>query len=75
MYGYHGRALVVNLTDQTYRWDPIDPGILRNFIGGIGLGTYLLYQYCPAGVDPLGPGNPLIFVSSPLVGSRPIPPI
>jgi len=43
---------------------------LRNFIGGIGLGTYLLYKYCPAGADPLGPDNPLIFVGSPLVGTR-----
>ena len=41
-----------------------------NFIGGIGLGTYLLYRYCPPGADPLGPDNPLLFVGSPLVGTR-----
>jgi aldehyde:ferredoxin oxidoreductase len=43
---------------------------LRSFIGGIGLGTYLLYKYCPPGVDPLNPDNPLLFVGSPLVGTR-----
>ena len=70
MYGYHGKALIVDLTRRTHRWDAIDEGVLRNFIGGIGLGTYLLYRYCPAGADPLGPDNPLLFVGSPLVGTR-----
>ncbi len=70
MYGYHGKALVVDLTNRTHRWDAIPEEVLRAFIGGIGLGTYLLYKYCPAGADPLGPDNPLIFAASPLVGSR-----
>jgi len=70
MYGYHGKALVVDLTTRTHRWDAISPADLRNFIGGVGLGTLLLYRYCPAGADPLGPDNPLLFVGSPLVGTR-----
>ena len=70
MFGYHGRALVVNLTDQVARWDPIDESVLRRFIGGLGLGSYLLYTYCPPGVRPLDPDNPLIFVCSPLIGTR-----
>ena len=70
MYGYHGKVLVVDLTHRTHRWDPVPEDVLRGFIGGIGLGTYLLWKYCPPGADPLGPDNPLIFVGSPLVGSR-----
>ena len=70
MYGYHGKALVVDLTNRTHRWDAIDTVALRHFIGGIGLGTFLLYRYCPPGADPLGPENPLLFVGSPLVGTR-----
>ena len=70
MFGYHGRALVVNLTDQEGPMDPIDESVLRRFIGGLGLGSYLLYTYCPPGVQSLGPDNPLIFVCSPLVGTR-----
>ena len=70
MYGYHGKALVVDLSSGAHRWDSIPEQVLRSFIGGIGLGTYLLYKYCPAGADPLGPDNPLIFAASPLVGSR-----
>lgn len=38
-------------------------------MGGTGLATYLLYRYAAAGVEPLAPGNPLIFVNSPLVGT------
>ena len=70
MFGYHGRALVIDLTTQEVRFDALDEAILRRFIGGIGLGTYLLYKYCPPHTEPLGPDNPLIFVCSPLVGSR-----
>ncbi len=70
MYGYHDKALIVDLTNRTHRWDAIGSDALRNFIGGIGLGTYLLYRYCPPGADPLGPENPLLFVGSPLVGTR-----
>ena len=47
MYGYHGQALVFDLTDRSHRWEPIPEQALRAFIGGIGLGTYLLYWYCP----------------------------
>ena len=70
MFGYHGRVLIVDLTDREARWEPLDQDVLLRFIGGIGLGTYLLYTHCPPNVDPLGPANPLIFVCSPLVGSR-----
>ncbi len=70
MYGYHGRALVVDLTTQTCVERQIEERALREFIGGSGLAAYLLYLYCPPGADPLGPENPLVFCSSPLVGSR-----
>jgi aldehyde:ferredoxin oxidoreductase len=70
MYGYHGKALCVNLTTQVVQWEPLPEHVLRRFIGGIGLGTYLLYTHCPPGVEPFDPANPLIFVGSPLVGSR-----
>ena len=70
MYGYHGRALIVDLSAKSTEWEAIPESILRKFIGGTGLGAYLLYRHCPAGVDPFHPDNPLIFVGSPLVGSR-----
>jgi aldehyde:ferredoxin oxidoreductase len=70
MYGYHGKVLIVDLTSENARWESLEEQVLRRFIGGIGLGTYLLYKYCPPGTEPLSPDNPLIFVGSPLVGTR-----
>ena len=70
MYGYHGRAMLVDLTSQKVRFESLDKKVLRSFIGGTGLGAYLLCRHCPPKVDPLDPANPLIFVCSPLVGSR-----
>ena len=70
MYGYHGRVLTVDLSSRTSRREPIDESVLRRFIGGTGLASYLLYAHCPPGADPMGPDNPLIFACSPLVGSR-----
>lgn len=69
-YGYNGRALVVDLGARRSEWVALGDDVLRAFIGGTGLGAYLLYEHCPAGVDALDGGNPLIFVCSPLVGSR-----
>ena len=70
MYGYNGRVLVIDLTARTSWWERLDAGVLRAFIGGTGLGAYLLYKHCPPQVNPLDAANPLIFVGSPLVGSR-----
>lgn len=70
MYGYNGKLLLVDLTTQAVQWQSLHEQVLRRFIGGTGLGTYLLYTHCPPGVEPLAPANPLIFVTSPLVGSR-----
>ena len=69
-YGYNGSALIVDLGLRKSRRMPLDEDVLRRFIGGTGLGAYLLYKHCPPAVEPLAPENPLIFVCSPLVGSR-----
>jgi aldehyde:ferredoxin oxidoreductase len=70
VYGYHGKALIVDLTNRQTRWETLDPTVLQAFIGGTGLGAYLLYRHCPPGTPALSPENPLIFAASPLVGSR-----
>ena len=70
MYGYHGVALVVDLATQIVYRESLPDSVLRDFIGGTGLASYLLFKHCPQGADPLGPQNPLIFACSPLVGSR-----
>jgi aldehyde:ferredoxin oxidoreductase len=67
--GYFGQALVVDVTDATSTTLPLPEHILRSYIGGAGLGAWLLYRLGPAGADPLGPDAPLAFIFSPLVGT------
>lgn len=69
MYGFHGCLLHVDLSTGKSSWVDLEGTRLRAFLGGIGLGTSLLYDYTPPGVDPFSPANPLIFASAPLVGT------
>lgn len=69
MHGFHGRLLWVDLSRQAYDWQLIDETYLNRFVGGIGLGTALLYEHAPTGVEALSAGCPIIFCSAPLVGT------
>src|SRR5439155_26297191 len=69
MAGYWGRVLHVDVSTGDHWDEDLPDDVLRSFVGGIGLGTYLLYRNCPFDVDPLDPANPLIFASSPFVGT------
>ena len=67
--GYFGRALVVDLADASGEALPLPDEVLRAYIGGAGLGTWLMHELAPPGVDPLAPEAPLAFCFSPLVGT------
>jgi len=69
MYGYHGRYLRVDVSTGASEWRPLEETVLRRFVGGVGLGTWLLHRETPAGVDPLSPEAAICFVLSPLVGT------
>ena len=67
--GYAGRVLDVDLAARTFAFGPLDEETARLYLGGKGYATRLLYDLTPAGIDPLGPANPLIFATGPLNGS------
>ena len=67
--GYHGRYLRIDAASGLGERIAIEPQILRQFLGGSGLGTWLLLNAGAAAADPLAPEAPLAFVFSPLVGS------
>lgn len=69
MAGYHGRYLRIDLARAAGEWVSLPVDVCRRFIGGVGLGTWLLHREAPVGVDPLAPQAPLIFAFSPLVGT------
>jgi aldehyde:ferredoxin oxidoreductase len=67
--GYHGRYLRIDASSGCGEFVSIAPGVLRKFIGGSGLGTWLLLSEGAAEQEPLSPESSLAFVFSPLVGS------
>ena len=67
--GYFGRALIVDVTDGSAENLVLGEQTLRRYVGGVGLGTYLMHRLAPHGVDALAPEAPLAFVFSPLVGT------
>lgn len=69
MNSVHGRFLHIDVTSGQSRRIEIPDEVHHSFLGGIGLGVWLLYQWSPAGIDPLSPDAPLIFASSPFIGT------
>jgi len=69
MRGFHGRYWRFDLGSGRGERLPLPEPILRRYLGGVGLGTWLLHREAPPGVDPLAPEAPLVFAFSPLVGT------
>ncbi|MGI8978514.1 MAG: aldehyde ferredoxin oxidoreductase family protein [Pirellulaceae bacterium] len=67
--GYHGRYLRVDASSGRGEFIAISPSVLRQYLGGSGLGTWLLLREGAAEQEPLSPEASIVFVFSPLVGS------
>jgi aldehyde:ferredoxin oxidoreductase len=67
--GFWGRLLHIDLASGRAVYRALEERRLRATLGGVGLGTSLLLEYAPRGVDPLHGDNPLIFATAPLVGT------
>ena len=70
MNGFHNRVLHVDLKQRSFEEESIDDAVYQQFLGGKGLGTYLLLKNNRAGVDPLSPDNALIFATGPATDTR-----
>lgn len=55
LYGVRGRVLFVDLSEKRHWVEPIEPAVYRQFLGGYGLGAWLLWKHFPAGTDALAP--------------------
>lgn len=69
MNGYMGKILRVNLTAGELWDETLNEEHCRAFVGGSGLAARLIYDMVDAHTNPLGPDNPLIFMTGPLVGT------
>ncbi len=68
-FGYHGSYLRIDATTGAATRVPLSEAVLRRYIGGSGLGAWILLDEGGATADPLAPSAPLVFAFSPLVGS------
>ncbi|NYE56668.1 aldehyde ferredoxin oxidoreductase family protein [Carboxydothermus ferrireducens] len=69
MAGYCGKVLRVNLSTGEIKKEPLDMEVAKKFLGGRGLGSYILSKEIDPAVDPLSPENKIIFATGPLTGS------
>ncbi|HEX5060520.1 MAG TPA: aldehyde ferredoxin oxidoreductase N-terminal domain-containing protein, partial [Kofleriaceae bacterium] len=66
--GFHGKALFVDLSARSHRVETIDPQVYRDYLGGYGLGAWLMWKHFPAGTDPLDPKSMFALCSGMLTG-------
>jgi aldehyde:ferredoxin oxidoreductase len=66
-HGNHGRYLRIDLSTGRSEFIPLADSILRKFLGGCGLGAYLLLSEKAADVPPLAPEAVIVFAFGPLV--------
>ena len=69
MTGNPAMMLSIDLSTRKAEKREIPDKIVRKYIGGRGLGAYLLHDLVPAKADPLGSENQVIFAAGPLSGT------
>ena len=67
--GYRGKILKIDVGSSDITEMPLEEKDLRPFIGGAGLACRILYDMIDINTDPLGPENPLLFLTAPFVGT------
>ena len=67
--GYIGKILQVDLSRSRGHVEDLKEEWACQFIGGSGLGAKFLYEMTDEKTNPLGPQNPLIFMTGPFTGT------
>jgi len=67
--GYAGKILYIDLTRKTSEVKPLSEDLIRNFIGGPGIGARLAYDIIKPNTEFSSPGNAMIISIPPLVGT------
>ncbi|MGA2989724.1 MAG: aldehyde ferredoxin oxidoreductase family protein [Candidatus Korobacteraceae bacterium] len=70
MGGYMGKLAWIDLSTGSVKIEEIPEDVRRSYIGGTGLGAYILRRFPFHKLDPLGPENVLIFATGPLTGAN-----
>src|SRR5574340_412084 len=70
MKGYIGRILHVDLSNERLWDEALNEDYARKYAGGSGLAARYLFDVIDETTNPLGPDNPLLFLTGPLVGTQ-----
>ena len=68
-YGYAGKILHINLSNNEIRTEELNLEQARKYIGGFGLAYKMVYDLTSKNIDPLSEDNPIIFCAGTLAGS------
>jgi aldehyde:ferredoxin oxidoreductase len=69
MKGYMGKLLRVDLTHEKVTVEALDSQMLRDYIGGSGLGIRLMYSEVPPETDPLSPEAKMVISTGPVTAT------
>lgn len=69
LYGYKGKLLYVDLSQETSKVIPLPEEVLKKYIGGRGLGAKLYWDLVPVEVKPFDPENLFMVLSGPVGGT------
>ncbi|MHA1839466.1 MAG: aldehyde ferredoxin oxidoreductase family protein [Candidatus Ranarchaeia archaeon] len=69
VWSYNGKILSIDLSSQKVSEIPLKKELVRRFIGGMGIGTKLIFDKMPVGVDPLSPQNIVFIGTGPVNGT------
>jgi aldehyde:ferredoxin oxidoreductase len=67
--GYAGQVLEVDLTRGKAIEKPLDPALAKEYLGGAGFCSRILYEEIGPETRPFGPENVLIIATGPLTGT------
>jgi aldehyde:ferredoxin oxidoreductase len=70
MYGWVGKIIRINLTDNKITTFTPAQELYRDYLGGRGMGAKILWDEVGPEVSPLSPENKLIFMTGPLTGTK-----
>jgi aldehyde:ferredoxin oxidoreductase len=71
-YGYTGKILQVDLSNQKIEVEEKDEAFYRSYLGGRGIGYHYLMQDVPVQTDPFSPENILVLATGVMTGA-PLP--
>ncbi len=71
-YGYSGKILHVDLSNQKIAVEEKDEAFYRSYLGGRGIGYHYLMQDVPIQTDPFSPENILVLATGVMTGA-PLP--